>query len=135
VERDLDCKIVRNARSPASVCGRKRNIKMHILRPACCLLLISGLATAKQQKTYGFVGDSATAIKIARSELIHVYGKKQIQSEEPLTTELNDGVWTVWGTLWCSDGKGDRTNVCLGGVATITIRQSDGQILSIGHTK
>jgi hypothetical protein len=34
-----------------------------------------------------------------------VYGKKQIESEEPFTAQLKDDVWTVSGTLRCPDDK------------------------------
>jgi len=60
--------------------------------------------------TDGFVPDSQTAVKIAEAVLIPVYGEKQIRSEEPFTAELKGAVWTVGGTLPCSDGKGGFTN-------------------------
>jgi hypothetical protein len=97
----------------------------------CCILLF----TPAFGKSYGYIPDTAAAIRIARSELAKVYGRRQIESEEPLTAGLKNGIWTVYGTLWCSDGKGGRTNRCVGRVAAIKIRQSDGKILSVQHTK
>jgi len=61
-----------------------------------------------------------------------------IDAEKPLKAKLIEGVWYVSGTLWCSDGKGTRTNdpgACLGGVAQIKLRQRDGKVLSIFHGK
>jgi hypothetical protein len=51
---------------------------------------------------------------------------------------LEDGVWNVYGTLCCPGRKGQRTceiGKCVGGVAAVKVRQSDGKILSISHTK
>jgi hypothetical protein len=41
------------------------------------------------------VPDSASAISIARLAAIRVYGKRNIQYEEPLNASLDDGLWTV----------------------------------------
>jgi NTF2 fold immunity protein len=84
------------------------------------------------------VPDAATALSIAEPALIKVYGKRQIDDERPLTATLDDGIWSVHGTLCCPDAKGQRTcdvGKCLGGVAVLNLRQSDGKILSISHTK
>ena len=105
---------------------------MRTLLIICCVLLICGALSAKH---YGHIPDESAAIRIARAELIHVYGKKQIQSEEPLGASLKDDIWNVCGTLWCTGPNGQRTHMCLGGVACIKIRRSDGKILSISHTK
>jgi NTF2 fold immunity protein of polymorphic toxin system component len=105
---------------------------MRILGIICCLLLFNSVADARRKV---FVSDEKAAIEIARTQLSRIYGRKQIQSEEPLAANLKNGVWAVYGTLWCSDGKGGRTNHCVGGVAAIKIRQSDGKVLSFQHTK
>ena len=83
------------------------------------------------------VPDAATAIAIGRTTAIKVYGKRQIDYEEPLNASLDNGVWSVYGTLCCPDREGKRTcetGKCVGGVVTVKIRQGDGKILSIGHT-
>jgi hypothetical protein len=84
------------------------------------------------------VPDAATALRIAEPALTKVYGKRKIDHERPLTAILEDGIWSVYGTLCCPDGKGQRTcevGKCVGGVATLKLRQSDGKILSVFHTK
>ena len=84
------------------------------------------------------VPDAMTAVKIAEPALIKKYGKRQIAYESPLTAVLTNGIWTVYGDLCCPDRKGQRTceiGKCLGGVATLQLRQTDGKILSIFHTK
>jgi len=108
---------------------------MSALRIFCCVLLISVTASAKNHQKHDYVPDSTTAINIGRRKLTRIYGKKSIQAEEPLKAGVQNGIWTVSGTLWCSDGKGGRTNNCVGGVASIRMRQSDGKVLSILHTK
>src|SRR5262249_50600143 len=77
------------------------------------------------------------SVRIAEPALIKVYGKHQIDNEKLLTATLENGVWNVYGTLWCRDRNGRRTSEigkCVGGVAALKLRQSDGKILSISHT-
>lgn len=84
------------------------------------------------------VPDQETALQIAEPALINTYGKRKIDYEKPLRAVLDGEVWTVYGTLCCPDSKGRRTcevGRCLGGVATLKLRRSDGKILAIYHTK
>jgi len=84
------------------------------------------------------IRDAAAAINIAEPALVRVYGKRQIDYEKPLKATLQNGVWHVYGTLCCPDGNGKPTceeGQCVGGVALAKVRQSDGKILSITHTK
>ena len=83
----------------------------------------------------GYVPNSATAVRIAEAVLSPVYGKAQIESEEPFTAKLKDGVWTVSGTLRCPDGKGGTTTICAGGVAVVEISKADARVLSMIHYK
>jgi hypothetical protein len=101
----------------------------------CSVLVVAALAFGKGHRPYGYVPDSAAAMKIAEVELSHVYGKRQIKSELSLSAQLTDDVWTVWGSLHCPDGKGRTTDMCLAGVAKIEISNADGRILSISHTQ
>ena len=81
------------------------------------------------------VKDSVEAIKVAEKVLTRIYGKKQIESERPFKAKLEDGVWTVSGTLHCKDESGKPTEVCVGGVAMARISAADGRIISTQHTK
>lgn len=84
------------------------------------------------------VPDEATALKIAEPALIKTYGKRQIDYERPLGATLDNGIWTVAGTLCCPDRNGIRTceqHMCVGGVAVLKLRERDGKILSIIHPK
>jgi len=104
----------------------------------CTLLLLALTSSAQNPQPKVRVPDAATALSIAEPALIKVYGKRQIDYERPLTATLDDGIWSVYGTLWCQDSKGQRTSdvgKCVGGVAVLTLRQTDGKILSISHTK
>ncbi|MBV9180609.1 MAG: hypothetical protein JO356_04800 [Acidobacteria bacterium] len=77
-------------------------------------------------------------MKIAEPALIKTYGKRQIDDERPLTATLDKGIWTVSGTLCCTDRNGNRTceqGMCVGGTAVLKLRQRDGKILSIIHYK
>jgi hypothetical protein len=102
------------------------------------LMVLTSSAQNSQPSTNVRVPDSATALSIAEPALIKVYGKRQIDYERPLTAALDDGIWNVYGTLCCPGRKGQRTceiGKCVGGVAAVKVRQSDGKILSIAHTK
>ncbi len=81
----------------------------------------------------GFVPDSKTAGKIAEAVLMPVYGEKQIESERPFIAKLKGNIWTVSGTLRCSDGKGGTTTACDGGTAEVRIAKDNARILSMIH--
>lgn len=102
-----------------------------IERDATMHPLSLGTDTTKED----LVPDAATALKIAEPALIKRYGKRQMDDERPLTAALDNGIWTVSGTLWCTDRSGNRTHQCVGGTAVLKLRQSDGKILSIIHYK
>ena len=96
------------------------------------MLLMATLAMAQDFKPKeGYVPDSTTAVKVAEAALIPVYGKRQIESEEPFNATLKDGVWIVRGTLPCPDPQ----TVCKGGVAEVKISKDDARILSMIHYK
>jgi hypothetical protein len=94
------------------------------------ILITSALAQSYRPKE-GYIPDSATAVKVAEAVLIPVYGKKQIESEEPFTAKLKNDVWTVQGTLHCPDGKPN----CFGGVAEVQISKTDARIRFMSHGK
>jgi len=103
------------------------------------LFLVVALSAQSSPPPTNFrVPDEATALSIAEPALIKVYGKKTIDYERPLGATLHDGIWFVYGTLCCPDGKGHRNcevGRCLGGVAELKLRQRDGKIISISHGK
>jgi NTF2 fold immunity protein len=53
----------------------------------------------------------------------------------PLHATLQGDVWTVEGTLTCSDGKGGTTTTCLGGTAVVKLSKIDARILFMMHYK
>ena len=82
------------------------------------------------------IPDEVTAVKIAEKALAKVYGKKKIESERPFKAMLRDGIWHVGGTLYCKDQHGTVVTVaCVGGVAMAEVRQKDGRVLKMTHTK
>jgi len=102
----------------------------------CCSFIVATLALGPQYVPKdGYVPNSVTAVRIAEAVLIPVYGEKQIASERPLTATLKDGIWTVRGSLHCSDGRGSTTTHCVGGVATVKLSKVDARILSMIHYK
>ena len=98
------------------------------------LLLAAAHAQSYTPKD-GLVPDATTAIKIAEAVLTPVYGKEKIESERPFKAKLESGVWTVSGTLHCSDGKGGVTTSCVGGTAEVKLSKADGRILRMIHYK
>ena len=109
-------------------------MKMH--RAIFCTVI---LLTAAKAQSYtpkdGFVPDSTTAVKVAEAVLIPVYGKEKIESERPFKATLENGVWTVEGTLHCSDAKGGVTTHCFGGTAQVKLSKADGRVLKMTHYK
>jgi hypothetical protein len=105
---------------------------MKIRWASCWMLLLAALGLAQDFKPKeGYVPDSTTAVKVAEAVLTPVYGKRQIESEEPFNATLKDGVWIVRGTLPCPDPK----TSCKGGVAEVKISKNDARILSMIHYK
>lgn len=99
------------------------------------LLLFASANGQTHRQKYGYVPDSSTAIKVAEAVLIPVYGKKLVESERPFNATLEDGIWTVGGTLYCGDGKPQSTHSpsCVGGVAVVKISRKDACILFMTH--
>jgi len=103
-----------------------------------CVFTLVPFALAHNYKPpSGYVPDSGTAVRVAEAVLVPVYGQKQIESEKPFRAELNDGTWTVSGTLKCPDGKSwfGTESRCDGGVTVIQISKDDGRIISMTHGK
>jgi hypothetical protein len=102
-------------------------------------LLLADAAPVSQVQSFtprdGVVPDPATAVKIAEAVLVPVYGKEKIESERPFTARLENGVWSVKGTLHCSDGRGGATTSCVGGTAEVKLSKEDGRILKVIHYK
>ncbi|MGC1463508.1 MAG: NTF2 fold immunity protein [Terracidiphilus sp.] len=107
----------------------------HAIGAGILVVALSIAAQVPQKATDLRVPDAATALKIAIPKLEKIYGRNKIESEQPFGAVLKNGVWFVVGSLWCSDGHGGRTDNCVGGVAQIRLRQTDGKVLSISHTK
>lgn len=110
------------------------------MRTIICAMLVSVAFTLSAQNTPPAnsirVPNATTALRIAERALIKVYGKQQIDYERPLKATLQDGIWSVYGALCCPGRKGQRTcevGQCVGGVATLKLRQRDGKVLSISH--
>ncbi|MFI5097853.1 MAG: NTF2 fold immunity protein [Candidatus Acidiferrales bacterium] len=101
----------------------------------CTLLFAGNILPQDTAPKKVEVPDSATAVKIAEAALIPVYGRGKIESERPFTAILKDGVWKVFGTLHCSDGKGGTTTHCVGGTAWVKLSMNDGRVLLMGHGK
>ncbi len=74
----------------------------------------------------GLIPDAGTAAKVAEAILSPIYGDDIISREKPFCVTLHGDVWTVTGTI---KGKG-----LVGGVATIKMRKSSGQILYVFHS-
>jgi hypothetical protein len=97
---------------------------------ACALLLQFATPQDSAKHSYipqnGFVPDSATAVRIAVAVWSPIYGADQIASERPFDAVLQNGVWTVTGSL-------PRGHV--GGVALAEIAKVDARIIRVSHGK
>ena len=80
---------------------------------------------------HGYVPDAKTAVRIAVAVWSPIYGEKQIQSEKPFLATLNQGVWTVKGSL----PPARHGFTVVGGTALAKISQQDGRVLFVMHGK
>jgi len=110
---------------------------MKLFLMLCCILATTSLAVSRELLKRNYVPNSETAITIAEAVFIPVYGRKQIESERAFTATLRGDVWTVAGTLNCSDGKPqtDKPPTCAGGVAVVKISKMNARIISMTHYK
>jgi hypothetical protein len=97
----------------------------------CTLFLVASALAQGYRPKEGYVPDSATALRVGEAVLVPVYGVKHIESEKPFTATLKHDVWTIQGTLHCSDGLA----LCDRGVAEVRISKADGRILFMNHGK
>ena len=72
----------------------------------------------------GVVSDKETAIRITEAILSPIYGKKAIRGQRPYQVTLNDGKWTVDGTV--------RPGF-VGGSFHVVILQRDARVVEIGY--
>ncbi len=74
----------------------------------------------------GYVPNEETAIKIAVAVWEPIYGVKKIAQEKPYKATLQNGIWSVRGSL---------KSGWVGGVAEIEICKSTAQIIRLSHGK
>jgi len=79
----------------------------------------------------GVVPDSATAVRLAETILVPIYGAAAVSGQRPFGAKLVGGVWEVTGSL-PSAPEGYES---VGGVAVVRIARDDGRILYIEHGK
>jgi NTF2 fold immunity protein len=102
--------------------------------PACALEVSAQPPSVVQENapiqprwfTEGYVPDQETAQLVALVILRRFYGDEPITRQQPFSVSLNDGIWTIEGSLptgWA------------GGVATIKIAKYDGRILTLSHSR
>ncbi len=75
------------------------------------------------------IPNKETAVKLAEVYLVSIYGEK-VRQQRPFQAMREDDMWVLKGTFHCPKGQN-----CLGGVAEIKIRASNGEVLSYSHGK
>lgn len=88
----------------------------------------------------GYVPDAKTAIKVAVAIWEPIYGAQQINEQAPYSANLQDGVWTVKGSLpgpkeYIDEDGNKMGSVTAGGVAVIKIDKQTGCIIMVSHGK
>ena len=118
-------------RSNTSI-ARKRSDQMKQSGFECAgllALLLTGVMAQENKHNYlppnGCVPDAKTATAIAVAVWTPIYGEKSIAGEKPYKVHLQNGVWTVEGSLPEKYNKG--------GVAVAEISKKDGRILRISY--
>lgn len=74
----------------------------------------------------GYVPAEQTAIGIALSVWVPIYGKEQIEKQKPYSAVLVDGYWVVSGSL---------PEIMPGGVAHAVIEKETGQVIYVIHSQ
>ena len=72
----------------------------------------------------GYVPDAKTAIKIAVAVWEPIYGERHIKRKRPFHATLQNGIWTVRGSL---------PRGALGGVPEADSSKRDGRVLRVIH--
>lgn len=67
----------------------------------------------------------------ARDTIAASYGAEDFTKHEPYSIILSNGMWIVTGTL----RQGILVRARRGGVPTVVIRDADGEIVSVSHSK
>jgi len=106
-------------------------MKKHI---AILLLMMISAATVPAEETQkhnykpdeGYVPNAETAIRIAEAVWLPIYGER-ITEKKPSNATLENGIWTVEGTLPPKYTKG--------GVPVAEISKETGEVLRISHGK
>jgi hypothetical protein len=104
--------------------GMKAIKRVYVL--AGMMTLASLQAETAYKPPTGFVPDPQTAVAIAMAVWKPIYGEKAIRGKRPYKATLQNGVWSVIGSL----PKGVK-----GGVPEAKIAQDDGRILYVSHGK
>ena len=91
-------------------------------------ILFLGLAWAENplESSLGVIRDRKTAIKVAESILMSVYGRERVEREQPFIAELDDGNWYVYP-------KSNKRPIVFGGGFHITLSQKDARVIEIGY--
>jgi hypothetical protein len=101
-----------------------------VLAIAAALHLTQGFATDTQNvcppAKNAAVATSASAIAIAKPELMRKFSSERVARYEPYAATLKNGVWHVRGHLPAK---------ALGGTPEAQVCQSTGQVLSAYHTQ
>ena len=75
----------------------------------------------------GYISDEKTAVKIAETILLPIYGEEILKEEKPFHATLRfDSIWIIEGTL--------KPGI-EGGTAYVEIQKKDCKILKITHSK
>jgi hypothetical protein len=77
------------------------------------------------------VRDAKTAIRIGKAELIRRYGRQVINSEQPISAKLENGIWTVNTPQWCQEMLPAQTFYCHGG-HWVRISGDHGRVVAAG---
>ena len=105
---------------------------MSVIRLFLILALYMGAAVASADSPLpekGVLTTAESAIKVAETILVNVYGEKVLE-QRPFKAKLEGDVWKIVGTFHCPQGVG-----CKGGVARIEINKKDGKVKNVIHDK
>lgn len=92
-------------------------------------LAIIPLLTHADLPEKGILPNEASAIKLAETILVNIYGEK-VLNERPFVAKVSGDYWIIDGTLHCLQGS-----ICKGGTAHIELNRKDGAVKNVIHGK
>ena len=104
---------------------------MKVFQYVLSIALLASCSFGQERRLKLHVRDAKTAIGIGKAELIRRYGRRVINSEQPISAKLENEIWTVNTPQWCQEMLPAKGFYCHGG-HWVRISSDDGSVVAAG---